>query len=138
MAQIRKPLHPGEVLLRDFLVPRGLSQNRLALAVGVPPRRVNEIVLGKRRISADTALRFASYFATPPQFWMELQNEHDLELARRAVQREAKQADSPAYTADHIDRYSRAATACAEPSPMYNSGRGRRSSCSPRRDHGRR
>ncbi len=63
-----KPVHPGEVLLEEFLKPMGLSQNRLALDVGVPARRINEIVLGKRRITADTALRLARYFGTSPQF----------------------------------------------------------------------
>jgi len=75
------PVHPGEVLLGEFLKPMGLSQNRLALDIGVPPRRINEIVLGKRRISAETALRLARYFGSTPQFWLGLQADHDLDVA---------------------------------------------------------
>ncbi len=75
------PVHPGEVLLDEFLKPMGLSQNRLSLEIGVHPRRINEIVLGKRRITADTALRLARFFGTSPQFWMGLQNDYDLEVA---------------------------------------------------------
>ena len=76
-----KPVHPGEVLLEEFLKPMGLSQNRLALDIGVPARRINEIVLGKRRITADTALRLARYFGTSPQFWLGLQMDYDLDVA---------------------------------------------------------
>ncbi len=75
------PVHPGEVLLEEFLKPLGLSQNRLALDTGVPPRRINEIVLEKRRITADTALRLARYFNTTPQFWLGLQADYDLDVA---------------------------------------------------------
>jgi addiction module HigA family antidote len=75
------PVHPGEVLLEEFLKPMDLSQNRLALNIGVPPRRINEIVLGKRRISAETALRLARYFGNTPQFWLGLQADHDLDVA---------------------------------------------------------
>jgi len=75
------PIHPGEVLLEEFLKPMSLSQNRLSLEIGVHPRRINEIVLGKRRITADTALRLARYFGTSPQFWMGLQNDYDLDVA---------------------------------------------------------
>jgi addiction module HigA family antidote len=75
------PVHPGEVLLEEFLKPMELSQNRLALNIGVPPRRINEIVLGKRRISAETALRLARYFGTTPQFWLGLQADYDLDVA---------------------------------------------------------
>jgi addiction module HigA family antidote len=75
------PVHPGEVLLEEFLKPLGLSQNRLALSIGVPPRRVNEIVLGKRRVTAETALRLARYFDTTPQFWLGLQADFDLDVA---------------------------------------------------------
>ena len=75
------PVHPGEVLLEEFLKPMSLSQNRLSLEIGVHPRRINEIVLGKRRITADTALRLARYFGTSPQFWMGLQNDYDLDVA---------------------------------------------------------
>ena len=75
------PVHPGEVLLEEFLKPLGLSQNRLALDIGVPPRRINEIVLEKRRVTADTALRLARYFSTSPQFWLGLQADYDLDIA---------------------------------------------------------
>jgi addiction module HigA family antidote len=75
------PVHPGEVLLEEFLNPMGLSQNRLALNIGVHPRRINEIVLGKRRITAETALRLARYFGNSPQFWLGLQSDYDLDVA---------------------------------------------------------
>jgi len=75
------PVHPGEVLLEEFLKPMGLSQNKVAIEIGVHPRRINEIVLGKRRITADTALRLARYFGISPQFWLGLQNDYDLDLA---------------------------------------------------------
>jgi addiction module HigA family antidote len=76
------PIHPGEVLLADFLEPMGLSQYRLAHDISVPPRRINEIVHGKRAISADTALRLARYFKTTERFWMNLQARYDLEMER--------------------------------------------------------
>jgi addiction module HigA family antidote len=75
------PVHPGEVLLEEFLTPLDLSQNKLALSVGVSPRRINEIVLGKRRVTAETALRLARYFDTTPQFWLGLQADYDLDVA---------------------------------------------------------
>ena len=75
-----KPLHPGEVLLEEFLKPMNLSQNRLGLDLGVPPRRINEIVHGKRRVSADTALRLGRYFGMSPQFWLGLQMDYDLDV----------------------------------------------------------
>jgi len=78
-------VHPGEVLLEEFLKPMGLSQNRIAREVGVPPRRINEIVLGKRAITADTALRLARFFGTSESFWMGLQADYDLEEARRRL-----------------------------------------------------
>ena len=74
------PIHPGEFLLEDFLKPLGLSQTRLAKAIRVPPRRINEIVLGKRSITADTALRLSHYFKTSPSFWMSMQTRYDLDL----------------------------------------------------------
>ena len=75
------PVHPGEILQEEFLGPMGLSQNRLALALGVPARRINEIVLGKRGITADTALRLARYFKMSPQFWLGLQMDYELDVA---------------------------------------------------------
>lgn len=74
------PVHPGEILMEEFLEPMGLSQNQLANDVGVPPRRINEIVHGKRRITADTALRLAHYFKMSPQFWLGLQMDYDLDV----------------------------------------------------------
>jgi len=76
-----EPLHPGEILLEDFLNPMGISQNRVALDIRVPARRINEIVLGKRRITPDTALRLAKYFSMPPQFWLGVQLDYDLDVA---------------------------------------------------------
>jgi addiction module HigA family antidote len=76
------PIHPGEVLQADFLKPLGLSQYRLAQDISVPPRRINEIVHGKRAISADTALRLARYFGTTERFWLDLQARFDLEVQR--------------------------------------------------------
>ncbi|NKQ36302.1 MAG: HigA family addiction module antidote protein [Chloroflexi bacterium] len=75
------PVHPGEILLEEFLKPMGLSQNQLALAIRVPARRINEIVHGKRRVTADTALRLARYFDMSPQFWLGLQMDYDLDVA---------------------------------------------------------
>ena len=76
------PIHPGEVLLHDFLEPLGLSQYRVAHDIGVPPRRLNEIVHGLRAVSADTALRLARYFGLTPQFWLTLQMHYDVEVER--------------------------------------------------------
>ncbi|MCC7127781.1 MAG: HigA family addiction module antidote protein [Microbacteriaceae bacterium] len=78
-------IRPGEVLLEDFIVPLGITQNRLAVAIGVPPRRINEIVHGLRRITADTALRLAKYFGTSAQFWINLQSHYDLEIEAEAI-----------------------------------------------------
>ena len=83
-----KNVHPGEVLLEEFIVPMNLSQNAVARAISVPPRRINEIVLGKRVITADTALRLARYFGTSEQFWMGLQADYDLEEARKGLGRQ--------------------------------------------------
>ncbi|MFN3983705.1 MAG: HigA family addiction module antitoxin [Caldilinea sp.] len=80
-----KPVHPGEVLLEEFLKPMHLSQNRLAIDIGVDARRINEIVLGTRSVTADTALRLARYFGTSPQFWLGLQAEYDLDVALDAL-----------------------------------------------------
>ena len=82
------PIHPGEVLMEDFIEGLGITQNRLAVSIGVPPRRINEIVHGKRGVTADTALRLARYFGTSAQFWLNLQTHYELDLAedRAAVQ----------------------------------------------------
>jgi addiction module HigA family antidote len=76
-------IHPGEVLLEEFLKPIGISQNKIARDIGVPPRRINEIVQGKRAITADTALRLAKYFDMSESFWMGLQADYDLENVRK-------------------------------------------------------
>jgi len=83
---MKKPLknaHPGEVLLEEFLKPLGVSQNSLARSVNVPPRRINEIVHGKRSVSADTAVRLGWFFGTSEKFWLVLQDDYDLEEARQ-------------------------------------------------------
>ena len=79
---VMPPIHPGEILMKEFLEPLGLSQYRLAMDISVPPRRINEIVHGKRAISADTALRLARYFGTTDRFWLNLQAHYDLEVQR--------------------------------------------------------
>ncbi len=88
------PVHPGEILLEDFLTPMGISRYRLAKSIGVPQRRIDEICAGKRSITADTALRLARFFGTDPQSWMNLQAEYDLEVAAATlserIEREVK------------------------------------------------
>lgn len=88
------PIHPGEILSEEFLKPMDLSQNRLAIALGVPARRINEIVLGKRGISADTALRLSAYFGNSADFWLGIQMDYDLDTARidtgAAIDREVR------------------------------------------------
>ena len=79
------PIHPGEILQEDFLDGFGIAQHKLAVAIGVPPRRINEIVRGKRRITADTALRLGRYFGMDPQFWINLQARYDLEVEMDAL-----------------------------------------------------
>ena len=88
MAKRLRNIHPGEVLLEEFLVPMGISQNALARATGVPPRRINEIVLGKRALTADTALRLAAFFGTSEGFWLGLQADYDLEETRLGMGKE--------------------------------------------------
>ena len=77
------PIHPGEVLMEDFIEGFGITQNKLAVSIGVPPRRINEIVHGKRGITADTALRLAKYFGTSAEFWLNLQSAYDIVWRRR-------------------------------------------------------
>jgi addiction module HigA family antidote len=79
------PVHPGEILLEEFLKPMDLSQNRLALSIGVDPRRINANVLGKRAITADTALRLAKYFGMSAKFWLGLQADYDLDVAEDEI-----------------------------------------------------
>lgn len=76
-----EPIHPGEVLMEDFIQGFGITQNKLAVSIGVPPRRINEIVHGKRGITADTALRLARYFGTSAEFWLNLQSLYELDCA---------------------------------------------------------
>ncbi|PMB97440.1 HigA family addiction module antitoxin [Brevibacterium luteolum] len=80
-----EPIHPGEILMEDFIDGFGITQNKLAVSIGVPPRRINEIVHGKRGITADTAIRLARYFGTSEEFWMNLQSNYELRLQRRAL-----------------------------------------------------
>ena len=93
------PIHPGEVLLEEFLKPMNLSQNRLALDIRVPARRINEIVHGKRRVTPDTALRLARYFDMSPEFWLGLQMDYDLDVAKDKsadlIQREVQVFTAP-------------------------------------------
>ena len=86
-------IHPGEVVLEEFLTPLGISQNALARATGVPPRRINEIVLGKRSVTADTAVRLAAALGTSERFWLGLQADHDLEEARRSLGKKVKRIE---------------------------------------------
>ncbi|MGE4295180.1 MAG: HigA family addiction module antitoxin [Campylobacterales bacterium] len=85
MLEKTTPIHPGEILKEEFLTPLEISQNKLAVAINVPPRRINEIVLGKRGITADTALRLGRYFGTTPEFWLNLQSTFDLENAKEKL-----------------------------------------------------
>jgi addiction module HigA family antidote len=87
MKKAHPAIHPGEILLEEFLEPLGVSQYRLAKDISVPPRRVNEIVHGKRAISADTALRLSRYFGTSERFWLNLQTRYDLEVEKERLQR---------------------------------------------------
>jgi len=89
------PVHPGEILQKEFLEPMGISQNKLAMALHVPARRINEIVLGKRGISADTALRLARYFRMSPQFWLGLQMDYELDTAEDAVEKRIREEIRP-------------------------------------------
>ena len=82
MAKKLEPIHPGEILLEEFLKPLGMSQYRLAKDINVSPRRINEIVHGKRSVSANTALRLARYFGTTDRFWLNLQTRYDLEIEK--------------------------------------------------------
>lgn len=79
------PVHPGEILMEDFLKEMGITQRKLAVSIGVPPRRINEIVHGKRAVTADTALRLAKFFEMSPQFWLGLQAQYDLDVAEDKI-----------------------------------------------------
>ena len=93
------PIHPGEILLEEFLGPMGISQYRLAKDINVPPRRINEIVLGKRSITADTALRLARFFGNSPQFWLGLQSQYDLDVAADVLGKRLEREVRPLTTA---------------------------------------
>ena len=83
--KLHAPIHPGEILMEDFIEGFGITQHKLAVSIGVPARRINEIVHGKRAITADTALRLGRYFGVEPQFWLNLQVRYELELAQERV-----------------------------------------------------
>lgn len=89
------PVHPGEILQKEFLEPMGLSQNKLALALHVPARRINEIVLGKRGVSADTALRLSRYFGMSPHFWLGLQMDYELDVAEYSLEAKIEKEVTP-------------------------------------------
>jgi antitoxin HigA-1 len=89
------PVHPGEILQNEFLKPLGLSQNRLAMALHVPARRINEIVLGKRGLTADTALRLAKFFGMSPQFWLALQMDYELDVAEDLLEDKLEREITP-------------------------------------------
>ena len=91
------PVHPGEILLEEFMKPLGISQYRLAKAMNVYPRKINEIIQGKRSITADTALRLARFFGTSPEVWMNLQAHYDLELAKDALQETVTREVTPYF-----------------------------------------
>ena len=95
MAKKLPNVHPGEVLLEEFLEPLEISQNRLAREIGVPPRRINEIVLGKRSVTPDTALRLSRYFGTSSRFWLGLQMDYDLEETEREKSAEIERSVQP-------------------------------------------
>lgn len=88
MTKKLRNIHPGEILFEEFLEPMGINQNKIARDISVPPRRINEIVHGKRAVTADTAMRLAKYFGMTEQFWMGLQADYDLEEARRSMGRQ--------------------------------------------------
>lgn len=83
--KLYEPIHAGKVLMEDFIEGFGITQHKLAVSIDVPPRRINEIVHGKRAITADTALRLGRYFGVEPQFWLNLQSRYELELAQERV-----------------------------------------------------
>lgn len=91
-----KPVHPGEVLVEEFLVPMGISQYRLAKDIHVPLRRVNEIALCRRGITVDTALRFARYFGTTPELWQNLQSQYEMDIAKEGIWERIKESITPA------------------------------------------
>ncbi len=104
-----KNIHPGKILLEEFLLPLGISQNRLARDISVPPRRINEVIHGKRAITADTDLRFAQAFGTSEGFWLGLQNDYDLEERKAIIKSDLKHiqnlaANTAVYEKDNLKR----------------------------------
>ena len=99
MSNKLSPVHPGEVLLEEFIKPMNLSQNRLAIDIGVDARRINEIVLGKRSVTADTALRLARFFGNSPQFWLGLQTQYDLDSTEDQIGKRLDREVRPYATA---------------------------------------
>jgi addiction module HigA family antidote len=97
-----EPIHPGEVLMEDFIEGFGITQNKLAVSIGVPPRRINEIVHGKRGITADTALRLAKYFGTSAEFWINLQGHYELETSSELTQVLQKTTQQTRGTRCHV------------------------------------
>ena len=91
-----KPVHPGEVLVEEFLVPLGISQYRLSKDIHVPLRRVNEIALRRRGITVDTAMRFARYFGTTPELWQNLQSQYEMDLAKNSIWERIRESITPA------------------------------------------
>ncbi|MBL1214889.1 MAG: HigA family addiction module antidote protein [Ignavibacteriae bacterium] len=90
MSKKLEPIHPGEILLEEFLEPMDISKDRLAKDISVPPRRINEIILGKRSITADTALRLSEYFGMSEKFWLNLQMKYNLEIAKDTLKERLK------------------------------------------------
>ncbi|HCE42691.1 MAG TPA: addiction module antidote protein, HigA family [Lentisphaeria bacterium] len=90
-----KPIHPGEILVEEFMKPMGISQNRLARDIGVPPRRINEICLEKRGVTADTSLRLGIYFKMGPEFWINLQKNYEMDCVRQKEEKELKHLIKP-------------------------------------------
>ena len=90
-----KPIHPGEILVEEFMKPMGLSQNKLARDIGVPPRRINEICLEKRGVSADTSLRLGIYFKMGPDFWLNLQKDYEMDCVKQKEEKELMQLIKP-------------------------------------------
>ena len=111
--------HPGQILLHQYLEPHKLSQNRLARAIGVPPRRINEIILAKRSITADTAVRLAHYFGNSASYWMQLQAEYDIEQARDKIHIQLATI-SPPVTVPNAAKTTKTATESPPDKPVRN------------------
>lgn len=96
------PLHPGEILLEEFMSPKGISQYRLAKDIHVSPRRINEIIHGKRAVTANTALRLGLYFGMTPRFWLGLQSDYDLDIVKDAIEGRLKREIHPCAVGTRI------------------------------------